>query len=196
MGFAQWLRLADTLSGLVQVSARTWGGRDQEPGLPAGRQLGALETRLAGVLVGALKEAFDRDSARTDLEREHLESERRRAEAALRAELRRQAAERALGQLRLMAVMAFVVCMIAVAVGVWLPGMREALPRTMMGIGLALAIGALGCTFAAWQYVSAWSADMLSAESSGVPRHTAGSAAPWLLLSSLALVIASLLSAL
>ena len=35
---------------------------------------------MAGVLVAALKEAFDRDSARLELERIQIEAERRRAE--------------------------------------------------------------------------------------------------------------------
>lgn len=194
MGFAQWMRVIDAVTGLVQVSTRTLRPPDADLTIPTGGRLGALETRLAGVLVGALKEAFDRDSARTDLEREHMDAERQRAEAALRAELRRQAADRALGQLRLVAIMAFVICMIAVAIGVWLPGMREVGPRATMGVGLALAIGALGCAFTAWQQVSVWSADLHAA--SAAPIHRAASAAPWLLLCALALIAASLLSAL
>ena len=50
-----------------------------------------------------LKEAFDRDSRRLDLEREQLAAERERAERALRLELRRQAADREIGRLRLLA---------------------------------------------------------------------------------------------
>ena len=46
---------------------------------------GALEARLAGVVVAALKEAFDRDSRRLELERDQLAAERLRAFAAQRA---------------------------------------------------------------------------------------------------------------
>ena len=53
------------------------------------------------MVVAALKEAFDRDHARLELERGQLEEERRRAAAALQAELRRQAIDRELGRLRL-----------------------------------------------------------------------------------------------
>ena len=52
--------------------------------------LGHLEARLTGVMVSALKEAFDRDAARLDLERAALDDQRRRAEEALRLELVRQ----------------------------------------------------------------------------------------------------------
>ena len=52
---------------------------------------------MAGVLVAALKEAFDRDGTRLEMERSQIEAERRRAEEALRAELRRQAGERRSG---------------------------------------------------------------------------------------------------
>src|SRR6187399_3504624 len=107
MGFSDWIRVVDTLGTLA---GRLKGGvlAPQQPGAP-----GALETRLAGVVVAALKEAFDRDRARMDLERSQMEAERARAEEALRAELRRQASERALGQLRMIAVMAFALVMVS-----------------------------------------------------------------------------------
>jgi hypothetical protein len=195
MGVGQWMRVIDTVSGLVQMSGRFRRGDDGAPAGPGGPAGGPLETRLAGVLVAALKEAFDRDRARMDLERTHLDAERQRAEEALRAELRRQAGERILSQLRLVAVMAFVICVVSVAVGVWLPGMRDAVPRGLMGTGLALAIAALGAAMIGWQQVSSWSADA-QAPASGPPIQRGASAAPWLLLGSLALTAASLLSAL
>src|ERR671910_821655 len=98
MGAGQWLKILDTVGGLVQLGAGM-----RRPDLAGGPVPGALEQRLAGVVVAALKEAFDRDRARMDLERETLESERARAERALQAELRRQAADRALTQLKLIA---------------------------------------------------------------------------------------------
>ena len=202
MGFAQWMRVVDTVSGLVQMSGRFRRPDSELPSVPGGGPLGQLETRLAGVVVAALKEAFDRDRVRMDLERAQMDAERQRADAALRAELRRQAADRALAQLRLIAVMAFALLMISAALGVWLPGMRTTLSRTLLGSGWLLAIGALGFAFSSWQRVSAWSAG---------PRETAndsGATGPapqdlsiaatalWLLLASLALTLASLLSAL
>ena len=192
------MRVLDTVNGLVQMSGRFRRPSDNEiPSGPlsGGGLPGQLEARLAGVVVAALKEAFDRDRVRMDFERSQIDAERQRAEDALRAELRRQAADRALGQLRLVAVMAFAICLLSVGVGVWLPGMRAVPPRALMGLGLALAIAALGCAFSAWQDVSAWSAD-LQAAGPGTSRHLAATTAPWLLLASLALVGGAFLSAL
>jgi hypothetical protein len=196
MGVAQWMRVLDTVGGLAQMAAR-WRGAPERGGGPlaAVGPLGALETRLAGVLVAALKEAFDRDSARLELERSQVEAERQRAERALRTELRRQAAERALGQLRLIAVMAIGAWALSAVLSVWLPGMRDGIPRALLGTGWILAIGALGAAFAAWQRVSSWTADALATGvESPVPRTAA--AAPWLLLAALTLTGASLLTAL
>jgi hypothetical protein len=196
MGFAQWMRVLDTVSGLVQLAGRARRPAEAESGplTTSTGAIGQLEARLAGVVVAALKEAFDRDRARMDLERTQMESERQRAEEALRAELRRQAADRALGQLRLVAVMAVGIWMLSAALMALLPGMRAEIPRWLMGAGWALAIGALGCAFAAWQHVSAWTADSRQTDAAPVPR--AATIAPWLLLTALALTGASLLTAL
>lgn len=197
MGFGQWMRVLDTVNGLVQISGRLRRGPDSDVSgpLPAAPTAGQLETRLAGVLVAALKEAFDRDRVRMDLERTQMDAERQRAEDALRAELRRQAAERALGQLRMIAVMAIGIWMLSAALAVWLAGMREPLAKLLMGGGWVLSFAALGCAFAAWQHVSAWSADTQAIRSEPLP-HRAAAAAPWLLLASLTLTGASLLVAL
>jgi hypothetical protein len=196
MGFAQWMRVFDTLSGLVQLSARMRRPVEGEAGSPlaaTGAGLGQLETRLAGVVVAALKEAFDRDSARLELERSQIDSERRRAEEAVRAELRRQTVDRTLGQLRLVAVMAMGTWALSAALGVWLPGMRADVPRLLLGGGWVLALGALGCAFSGWQAISDWSAD---AQSASPPARTSIALAPWMLLAALAFTGASLLAAL
>jgi hypothetical protein len=205
MGVAQWMRMIDTVSGLVQMSGRFRRGPagDATGPLQGAGPLGQLETRLAGVVVAALKEAFDRDRVRMDLERAQMEAERQRAEEALRAELRRQAAERALAQLRLVGVMAFVICTVLVGVGVSLPGVRSVIPRSLMGTGFVLTVAALGCVFAAWQHVFTWSTQVDStvrpASVAPVPHNPqarAAAAAPWLLLASLALTLATVLTAL
>ena len=181
----QWLRVIDLAANVAQ-----WTGRWRQPepprqeGLaPGGGPLAQLETRLAGVVVAALKEAFDRDKARMDLERAHLEAERERAEQALRAELRRQAADLALGRVRTTAIMAIGVWMLSAALAVWMPGMRTGVARYLLGGGWACALASLGCAFAGWQRVATW----LAAES-GVGAGTqsrpgqAELAAPWLLV--------------
>jgi hypothetical protein len=200
MGVGQWMRVLDTVSGLIQMTGRFRRPETDLDSPPSGTgPLLQLETRLAGVVVAALKEAFDRDRARMDLERSQMEAERARAEEALRAELRRQASERALAQLRLISVMAFALVLVSASLGVWMPGMRTLVPRLVMGAGWLSAIVALGCAFAGWQHVSAWTAatgPIAGGGSPGNPHHPAASAAPWLLLGALALTGISLLIAL
>src|SRR6266536_498690 len=109
-----WLQLIDAALGVANF-ARGRKAPAQDPlaqQLQPGSQVpGGLEARLAGVVVAALREAFDRDSRRLELEREQIETERRRQERALRLELLRQAGDREIGRLRLVA---------AVAVASWI----------------------------------------------------------------------------
>src|SRR3954453_10252973 len=136
MGIAKWAGVIDTVGGLVQIARRFRQGTSEGlAGTPPLGGLGQVEARLAGVVVAALKEAFDRDSARLEMERAQIDAERRRAEEALRAELRRQEAERMLGQLRLVAVMALATWGLSAALGIWLPGMRDSIPRLLLGSG-------------------------------------------------------------
>lgn len=198
MGFAQWAGVIDTVGGLVQIARRfrqgTTEGLSSAPSLGASGGLGQVEARLAGVVVAALKEAFDRDSVRMDMERAQIDAERARAEAALRAELRRQAADRVLGQLRLIAIMAAGAWALSAALGVWLPGMRDGVPRLLLGAGWLLGLGALGAAFTGWQQVSVRSTDT-SPDAAAVD-HWATVVTPWLLIGALALTGASLLMAL
>jgi hypothetical protein len=194
MGIGQWMKIADAVGSVAQLIGRGMGGSTEVSGPASGA--GALETRLAGVVVAALREAFDRDRDRLDLERAQIESERRRAEQALGAELRRQAADRALGQLRLIAVMAIGVWMLSAPLAIWLDGMRAPLPRVLLGCGWAFAFAALGCAFAGWQRTAFWTVSTGDSLVTVPPRSAAASTAPWLLLLALALVGASLLVAL
>ena len=205
MATAQWLKVLDVVSSLALGSGRsdrsdrgTLGPSSvpSDPGtlepLGASGPLGRLEAHLAGVVVAALKEAFDRDKVRMTLERETLESERARAERALAAELRRQAADRALSQLKLIAVFAGIALLVSGVLAAWIPGMRAGVPAVLLTLGWALAVAALGVVFAAWQQVAVW-----ASETNPPPagRSTAAGVAPWLLLGSLSLVAASLLLA-
>src|SRR5947208_2232966 len=99
--------MLDTLIGVTDIarSGRSRPPAEMEPQqlAPGSRALGHLETRLAGVVVAALREAFDRDSHRLELEREQLAAERQRAERAMRLELQRHAVDREIGRLRLLA---------------------------------------------------------------------------------------------
>jgi hypothetical protein len=133
-----WLQIMDAVIGLTDLARSRKIGKMARAGREAadesqqqleatgrGAALGGLETRLAGVVVAALKEAFDRDNRRLDLEREQLAAERERADLALRLELRRQAADREIGHLRLLA---------GIAVASWLATLFFA-TRVIGGVG-------------------------------------------------------------
>jgi hypothetical protein len=197
MGILEWAAVFDTVGTLAKMARRMGQGAAEglagnPPGTPAP---GQIEAGLAGVVVAALKEAFDRDSVRMEMERSQLDAERRRAEELLRAELRRQAADRMLAQLKLVAVMAVGTWALSAVLGVLMPGMREGLPRVLLGAGWVFALGALGSAFAAWQHVSLHSADQTGG-GAAVLDHAAAMYAPWLLITALALTGAGLLAAL
>src|SRR5438094_5171882 len=133
-----WLSIIDTLIGITDIAVRRRPpAREPEQELRlddrAGGPLGGLEARLAGVVVAALKEAFDRDTRRLELERAELEAERERAERALRLELRRQAGDREIGRLRLLA---------GIAVSSWIGTLFFSARALGGGAGPRLAIGA------------------------------------------------------
>jgi hypothetical protein len=115
---------------------------------------GQLESRLTNVVVAALKEAFDRDHARLELERAQLEQERRRAEQALRQELRRQAADRELSRLRLLAGVSLAGWI--ASVGMFAAGVAggSVVARVLMAAGWLLLLGALGAAFNAQAHIS------------------------------------------
>ena len=186
MAAGQWLKILGTVSTLAEMGARF---RRPSADLAQGS---SLEHRLAGVVVAALKEAFDRDRARMDLERETLEAERSRAERALEAELRRQAADRSLNQIRLISVFAGVVLLVSGVLAAWIGGMRAGVSAALLTVGWGMALATLGCVFAAWQQVTVW-ASATEPPPAGTSRLVAS--APWLLMGSLALVAASLLVA-
>ena len=155
-------------------------------------QFGQLETRLAGVLVAALNEAFDRDRARIDLEREHLDAERKRAEDALRAELQRQDLDRAQGRVRLAAIGALAVWMLSAALAVWLPGMHTGAPKWLLGAGWLLVLGSLASSLSSWRGLS-----LAKSSADGWPgARLAELVGMWCLLAAIALTGAALLTAL
>src|SRR5262245_29104135 len=98
-----WLAVVDTLLDVTNLALSRKSRRQADAIDAPPKALGHLETRLTGVVMAALKEAFDRDARRLELEREQLERERIRAERLLKLELWRQAGEREIGRLRLVA---------------------------------------------------------------------------------------------
>src|SRR5438094_221859 len=191
-----WLRILDTLIGVTDLARsrkiRSMADEQQQQQQQleiGGRPGGALEARLAGVVVAALKEAFDRDTRRLELERAQLEAERERAERALKLELLRQAADREIGRLRLLA---------GVAVATWIGTLffsarlmsAAAGPKVALGLGWVLLLGAMAAAFAAQSEVAGMldrgvaSSDPRDFRLSSIP----GALALWLVVLGLALV--------
>ena len=187
-----WLQLIDAALGVANFAR----GRKSAP-VPddpqqqleaGGRAPAGIEARLAGVMVAALKEAFDRDSRRLELERELADAERRRAERALQLELQRQAADRETGRLRLLA---------GVAGAAWI-GTLLLSPRLIgggigaritLGFGWLFLLGAVAASFVAQSRVAA----AVDAPASGddrraIPSAASGAFALWLMIGGLILV--------
>src|SRR5262249_44000358 len=152
----------------------------------AARVPGALEARLAGVMVAALKEVFDRDTKRLELERQQAEIERERAERALRLELRRQAGDREIGRLRLLAGVASVCWLGTVFFSARLIGGPVG-ARVALGAGWAMLLGAVAASFTAQAGVAA-ALDSVSSDDRPLSSGAAGALAVWLIIAGLAVV--------
>jgi len=207
MGFnlnSAW-KAAQAILGLADVSRRVLGPADStrpQPGLDleptSGGLLGQFEARLTGVVVSALKEAFDRDAARLEAERAALEDQRRRAEEALRLELVRHASDRALARLRAIGVLALTIWVVSVFFAIGLPSGFAGGGRILLAAGWAALVAAMAAAFAAHNEISRWAdgAQASRATSADVPDALASRGASWLVVAGLALVGASLLLAL
>ena len=82
-----WFQILDAALGVTDVARRPHGRprrRRRRAASPAReqREPGPLEARLAGVVVAALKEAFDRDHQRLELEREQMREQNAARRAA------------------------------------------------------------------------------------------------------------------
>ena len=197
-----WLRILDVVIGFTdlarsrkigQAAHREQGqapqqsleatGRGAVPGTP-----GSLETRLAGVVVAALKEAFDRDTRRLELERAQLDAERERAERALRMELRRQAGDREIGRLRLLAVVAVASWLGTLFLILVLRRLNGAVVNNVTRVALSggwlLLLAAFGLTFTAQSQI----AKSLDRDAERIQSGIAGDLALWLLVAGLAAV--------
>jgi len=194
-----WLRILDAVIGVADLArsrktralSRTSGDPESLESLGQRLPLHGLEARLAGVMVAALKEVFDRDNRRLELERSQAEAERERAERALRLELLRQRADREIGRMRLLA---------AVGVVGWLgtlsyaSRMVETSSRIMFAGGWLVLLAAVATSFAAQaQVAAAVERAKGAADSTWDDRDAAWSSAPgsislWLVVVGLALV--------
>src|SRR5688572_3846050 len=164
MNFASLIKAFNTVMAVRNAARTLKGGVPAETGLAPGNLgggafTGHLEARLTNVVVAALKEAFDRDHARLELERAQLDEQRRRAEEALRMELRRQAADRELGRLRLLAGTALVGWIGSVLLLVARLADASTASRAVVAAGWVLLLAALGAAFSAQGRIGASVAD-------------------------------------
>jgi len=188
-----WLQILDAVIGVTdlarsrRIRKMSQESADPQQQLEVGRApggLGGFEARLAGVVVAALKEAFERDTHRLELEREQLEAERQRAERALRLELRRQASDREIGRLRLLA---------GVAVASWIGTLFFSVrllggpigARVTLGGAWLLLLAAFASSFVAQSHVAEAAS---RTDERDVDSGVAGAFALWLIVLGLALV--------
>jgi hypothetical protein len=190
-----WLRLIDAALGMGELARRVRRRPEEDEQIAAaGGAGGPLEVRLAGVVVAALKEAFDRDNRRLELEHQQLEAERERAERALRLELRRQAIDREIGRMRLVA---------GVAAASWLGTLFFSTQllaggtpaRVALGIGWLLLLSALAAAFVAQSHVARELGAPDRGNQAPPSSGAAGALAPWLISLGLAAVAAAVLLA-
>jgi hypothetical protein len=187
------MRIIDSVLGISDVVRGARGrpapAEDFGPLAAGPRGLGALETRLAGVVVAALKEAFDRDHQRLELERQHIEAERTRAERTLRLELLRQAGDREIGRLRLLAGVAVASWLGTLFFGTRLAG-GAAAARVSLGLGWLLLLAALALVFAAQSRVARalGAVDDRTSAAEVIASGAAGTIAPWLIVGGLAVI--------
>ena len=186
-----WLRVLNAVLGINEI-ARVVKGRsaaavaaDDPDQLAVTGRGGPLEARLAGVVVAALKEAFDRDHQRLEIEREQIEAERVRTERLLRIELARQARDQEIGRLRLLTGVAIASWLGTLFFSARLAGGASA-GRVALAVGWLLLLAALAASFVAQSAVTRG----LSRTEAGdlAPSGIAGALAPWLLVSGLAVI--------
>jgi len=199
VNFGNLIRAFDALIAFRDAARRLKGGEPPPPQTPeqtaltqgviAGGLAGQIETRLTNVVVAALKEAFDRDHARLELERAQLEDQRRRAEEAMRQELRRQAADRELGRLRMLAGVALVGWLASVLVLGIRIGEASTIARVTLGTGWVLLLASLASAFTAQGRINSYVPD----HNTPVQAGSGATAALWLLVAGLALTAISLL---
>ena len=106
MPLAPWLRALNAVGTVAEATRmfRSTGPPSRSPGAPVARDASDLERGLANVVVAALREAFDRDRARFELERDERDAVRAQAERGLRLERLRQVGMQAVSQVRMLAV--------------------------------------------------------------------------------------------
>jgi hypothetical protein len=187
-----WLRIIDGVLGATDL-VRWVKGKPPEAGLESSHAAGRLEARLAGVVVSALREAFDRDRQRLEFERRRVEEERERADRLIRLEWLRQAGDREIGRLRLVAGVAVVSWLGTLLLAARLTG-GGSLARIFLGLGWALLLAALASSLTAQSRIARALGQVNDRSPiAEVTGSASGTAAPWLIVAGLALIAIGIL---
>jgi hypothetical protein len=204
MNLGGLLKAFNTMMALRDVARRMKDGPPRpsaaDPGLvqaPSGGGIaGQIEARLTNVVMAALKEAFDRDHARLELERAQMEEQRRRAEEArrqaeeaMRQELRRQAADRELARLRVLSATALVGWIASVSIFVARMSSVTVPGKILMAVGWLFLLATLAVVLSAQGKVGE---DIVKGQDVATAARP-GSMAVWLLTLGLALAAISLM---
>jgi hypothetical protein len=198
-----WLRILDLALGVTDLARSRKMRQSAEQGEPPEAPLqsmqpgridalpGGIEARLAGVVVAALKEAFDRDTRRLELERAQIDAERERAERALRLELRRQTGDREIGRLRFLAAAAAVAWLATLVLAIGFRRLNGAdvmdVPvgaRAALGCGWLLLLVSFGAAVTAQSQIS----EALNRDEGSLSAGAAGALALWMMLAGLVFV--------
>ena len=205
MAFVTWLRALSAI-GTVADATRLFRGTGQaaDPALAVSETAGeALETRLANVVVAALREAFDRDRARFDLERDLHQAEAARQAEALRFEWLRQTATQALTQTQHLAVLSVVVWIASVIAAGWLSPLGTA-AKSLLGVGWVGLSAAIAAAFITHRHLASWLARGAVAQHTAptqtrtastpgaLPQFPAQTLLPWLFLGGFLMTAAGL----
>ena len=198
VNFGNWMKIADTVMSLWEPrrppSKATAGGEQQPFGdaLQQGSAPGfveQLELRLTNVVIAALKEAFDRDNQRLELERTHLEEQRRIAEEAARMEMKRQIIHHEVGRMRLLAGISLIGWIIAIIVLALRHADMSIFSKTVLAGGWLLFIASLTIAFSAQAKLNTYLLKPITA----IDIEAGGNGALWCLVGGLALSAVSLL---
>jgi hypothetical protein len=190
-----WFQILDAVIGLTDVARKvtkrslTAGDETSQLAIAERAQGGPLEARLAGVVVAALKEAFDRDHQRQQMEREQMESERMRAERLLRLELTRQVGDREIGRLRLLAGLAVATWLGTLVFSTALIG-GAVTGRIALGAGWLLLLAALATSLIGQSQVADTMGRLESPLRDEAPPSSGrtGATATWLIVAGMAVI--------
>jgi hypothetical protein len=192
MALGTWFRALDLLVGVSDLARRM---RKPDSALEAAgtktRDLGQIETRLAAAAVAAIKEAFDRDSARLQLERDRAAEEERRLAQIARAASLRQSGERQLAEYRMHAGIAVAIWIASAWFVMFWRGQVAMTPRVLLGAGWLFLLAALAASFAATSRILVWLDDMPDA--SRLSAQPGAYAIRWLLVAGFACTATALL---